>query len=191
MNVGVREAATQLDLNPSTVSRQVKSFVAKGLLRVEGGKFDLEAYKLARAGGLNPLMARGKGGDLGYEMPTAPAPAGEEPAASAAPKDMSLIGKAHAADKVYAAQLKQLDLAKRLGKVVDLAGVLAAAADIAEALRDGLRTRNRRIAEKAATLNDPNDIEAMLDREDEALLAGLRAVMAKGLAPAEEEHAAA
>lgn len=186
--VGVSEAAAQLGLNKSTVSRQVKAFAATGLLAVNGGKFDLDAYRDARRGGTNPLKARNRDGELGYEPSLAEA-SGETPPAGA-PRVGSL-GLAQAAEKAIGARLKQLELAKRLGKVVDRASVDAAGAELAVLLRDGLRGRNRRIAESVAAVNDPNEIEALLDREDAALLENLRQLLAKQLAPKEPEHVAA
>lgn len=191
MQVGVTEAARALGVGKSTVSRQVRGFVEKGLLAQDKDKkFDLDAYKRARAGELNPLKARNRPGELGYEASLGEGADEPTPPANGV-RPVSALGAAATAEKAIGARLKQLELAKRLGKVVPRAQVEAAGADLAMALLDGLRTRNRRIAEVAASLDDPNAIEALLDREDAALLENIRAALAKRIAPTDAADEAA
>ncbi len=177
--VTVTGAAERLQVNKSTVSRQLRRF---GILPDARGLFSFAAFAAARAAALNPLKARQNTGpaqalatgDL-LGSAGAPADASADMAPPPAPTDSVTLMRAQAAEKAASARIKQLELAKRLGEVVDRAGVAAAAEDAGATLRLLLQQRNRDLAERVTPLTDVDAIELLLDDADRKLLAELQA----------------
>lgn len=175
--VNFSEAARRLDLNKSTVSRQVPQ------LEIDvaaDGTFSFAAYVAARAG-LNPLKTRNKGDQLGYERSNlldgfaAPPTQDASAASSTNAVRKEDLGSAHADEKRARAQMLQLDLAERLGTLCPVGEVDAAARDAAAAIQQALEERNRHLAEQLAPMNDARAIELKLAEADRAMLVKIAA----------------
>lgn len=89
----------------------------------------------------------------------------------------SPLQAAHASQKLWAAKKAQLEYEEKVGAVCERHGAVEAGERTGQQLQDLLRDRRRRIAEEAAGLTDPAEIEALLDREDGELCRVLEETM--------------
>ncbi len=196
---GVRAYAAARDLNPGTVSRQIKKGVIPTHGVGAGGSYliDPDEADRARAERLNPLKARGRGNGLGYEpsLLQAEAMAGERrsPGADAKPRSeirpdhpTGRLATAHFAEKAVKAQLAQLDLEERLGVVCDRAGAEAAGRAVGALLKSALAARQRGLAERFAAMSDVNQILRALREADDAMLKALAEHAANLKEPSDE-----
>lgn len=71
-------------------------------------------------------------------------------------------------------QSERMDLEQRLGNTLDRQQVEDACVWAGTKIREHLGNRNRRIAEKLATMTDVLKIRALLDEDDRAMLQGLQ-----------------
>jgi DNA-binding MarR family transcriptional regulator len=176
---GVRDAARVLGVNPSTISRQLDKFVAAGLVEVQerDGKklFPLEDYRRAAAQATNPLMARQGGAAIELGLATPPASrAPQAPAAPAAP-----LATAATAHKAIQAQLLNLELAEKTGRVVSRDAVAAAIQTAARELRDTLQALPARLKGELASMTDPAEIQRALDKAIKDSLAQMAGAFAR------------
>lgn len=149
--VGVREAARQLKVNASTISRQVRAGIIPNRGTDREPKVSVTEAKNARETGLDPAQQRRpitmQGG---HALPSTSR--GELEAAKAA--------------------IAQLDLAEKLGLTLSRADVEDALATVAREFRDALARRWRILAIDLQGLN-AREIEAKGMASDEAVLAEL------------------
>lgn len=177
--VTVSQAARQLGLNKSSVSRQVRTL---GLGRDELGRFSLAQYHAARQADLNPLMRRRPGrvaalsepltleeADEGLEAIAArasalpPPPAAPGPDRTESERGRGLV-RAHAAHKTLQAKKLQLEIDKEEGRLIERAEVRAAVMTGSRMLRDALLGLPARLAGDLAGMTDAGEIRALLDR---------------------------
>lgn len=175
---GVRDAARVLGVNPSTISRQLDKFVAAGLVAVEereGKKlFSLEDYRRAAAQTTNPLMARQGGAAIQLGLAPASAPSAPAPALPAAP-----LATAATAHKAIQAQLLNLELAEKTGRVVSRNAVADAVQTAARELRDTLQALPARLKGELASMTDPAEIQRTLDKAIKDSLAQMAGAFAR------------
>jgi len=128
--LSVSELARARGLAKSSVSARVASLVDKGLIKTRAG---VKRSKLINVAAFD--RAIGETGDLAHaqapELDDAPLLATARPAAETA---SATYTREQAREKSYAADLKKLDLDERLGKLVTVESVQAAAVRLAETL---------------------------------------------------------
>ena len=78
--------------------------------------------------------------------------------------------QAKTAREVYDAKMSQLDYERETGKLIKKQEVEAALFEIARAVRDGLTNSARRIAAEVSSLTTSDECEAVIDRENRAIL---------------------
>lgn len=175
--VGVRKAATLLGVNPSTVTRQLQKFEADGKIAtklVAGEKlFDISRFRDLRGEILNPLMARQGGSAL--EMGLVEPPAG----GLAVPPARPGLTTAATAHKAIQARLLQHDLDQKLGRVIERAAVTNLMQGAAREMRDALLALPARVKGELASMTDPAEIQATLDRHVREMLAALQTSFAQ------------
>ena len=180
--MGVREAAIVLNLNPSTVSRQIGKFVASGLLQVEerDGKklFDVESYRRAAGLASNPLKARNVAPDAAFAAPVA--------APGAQSFQTPNLNSAATAHKAIQAQLLKIELDRATGAVVERAAVRHAMETAARELRDAILALPARCKGALASMTDTAEIQRYLDAEMRALLGQLQNSFSKLSHPQDE-----
>ena len=187
--VGVREAAGRLGVNPSTVSRQLKTLG----VRVDAEKkFSFEAYVAARAAQLNPLHDRGTAAVDGTGQNERRSFEGGEPA-PAAPSigGQGALHSAHTAEKLWRAKSAQLAYEEKIGALCEKRGAVDAGIKTGETLLELLRDRRRRLAEEIAPVTDVGTVEAILVREDALFMANLQETMKRLLQVMEGGNVAA
>ncbi|MEC9434484.1 MAG: hypothetical protein VYD87_16390 [Pseudomonadota bacterium] len=141
------EAARQLGLNRSTVSRLV---AANPALADEGGRVSVEEVRRLRAETSDPRLAT--------KTPDAARPA-------------STMNDHRARAERAKADVAELDLAERLGRTLDRRAVEIAVGDAAETLRQAGVQMARDCAEALSRVEDPREMERELVRFFEAALA--------------------
>lgn len=151
--VTVTEAATRLGLNKSNVSRQVRKLE---LARDGKGRFSFEEYERARAGELNPYMARGDA-PLGAN--------GVRPAANAATRL-----------KEAQAERARLELDERKGLLIERAEVVQVVTDAVREMRDGMLGLPGRLAGQLASMTDAVEITRLIDASMRELLEQMAAI---------------
>lgn len=177
---GIREAARELGLNPSTVSRWVRQYPELNRGTDDEIDVDIEKLREHRAQNVNAAMSGNHAGlfqDENENQDASPAAGGGEDRGSVTP------GLAAARTRVAEAQAHkaELDLAERLGEVVDLAGVEAAFRTAGVALRQAMESRARPLSEVLAGMTDARAIALRLDEEDRALLTRVMNELRKAL----------
>ena len=90
-------------------------------------------------------------------------------AVSGASKNATYM-QAKTAREVYDAKMSQLDYERETGKLIKKQEVEAALFEIARAVRDGLTNSARRIAAEVSSLTTADECEAVIDRENRAIL---------------------
>ena len=210
--VGVREAARQIGVNASTITRQVQLGIIPSVPSARGPLIDVAAARQARADNLDPSMRRarresvsppvvaGNGerrspppqppgpgqaqGDLVQRAVAAPAvPTAAAPAPlSESSRVESTYQVSRAANEAYRAKRAQLEYERELGGVVDRRGAEASGEDIGRALQDALASRREVLAEQLAGLAEPRAVELALEDADRALLATVDRLIARTLA---------
>ena len=148
--VGVREAARQLNVNASTISRQLRAGIIPNRGTDRDPKVSVEEARRARQNNLDPSQQRG---------------AHTAPASSGYTASRSELEAAKAA-------MAQLDLAEKLGLTVAREDIEDAIATAARELRDALARRWRALAVELQGLT-AREIEAKGMASDEAVLADL------------------
>ncbi|WP_449221164.1 hypothetical protein [Tistrella mobilis] len=161
----ITQAAYALRVGRS--KQYVNKLVKAGRLPLHDGLIDPEeADDLLN---LTADPARGPGGLGGDEgVAAGPRPRAVAPAASG-PMPGS-YAEARAQHERTRAERARLDLAERLGRVVDRGAVETALQDAAQRLVQALALRVSEVAPQLATLTDPNDIAARLDAADRSIM---------------------
>lgn len=141
--VGVSEAARQLGVHKSTISRQVAAGIIPNRGTPDAPLVDVEEAKAARARGLDRSKQRGPDAPLfSASSAIGPAPVAEEDeAATPAAQPGRPTGgidyqKARTAREGYQARLAQLDLEKQLGNLLDKGEVVDAFFTMGQRLRE-------------------------------------------------------
>lgn len=181
--VGVRAAADQLKLSPSTVSRYLTQFPE--LNRGESDArplVNVEELREHRKLNVNPAKAGNHAGLL-FD-PERPPPASvtrltTDPAARSARTRREETQAINA----------ELDLHERLKTLVALRDVEDALFEAGRTITDSLRLRNQDIAATLAGMTDAREIAAYLDQEDRKLLQRLADELRGKLLPAADAAA--
>lgn len=106
-------------------------------------------------------------------QPDAPAGAGGEGGKSSKPKGPAGYDTSRAMREEAEAAMAQIKLAELAGKFLLKADVDAAVFEVMRALRDGLTNCARRIAADVAAMANPDECEAVIDKEHRLLLESL------------------
>lgn len=164
-HVGIREAARQLgikgvQLNASTVSRFVKDHPELNHGTDKRPKIDIAEFMALREMEINPLMSDNHAGGVDA--------AGDNaiPATTSKPN----LATAKTVGEAAKAQMARLDLAERLGQVIETGMVEATIAEAGQALVQAMEGRNRRLGDELATMSDPRAIAARLKESDREVL---------------------
>jgi hypothetical protein len=171
--MSVSDAARELGVNKSTVSRQVSTL---GVVKNETGKLiDYNDLVAKRGSDLQPQMARTgqtadayQSGDLGGF--------GAAPSATSMPVGTTKRGGLTAAStalKVIQAQTAKLDLEERQNKIAQRSEIRELGQTATRTLRDELLGISPRIRHQLASMTDPAEIGAKLDAEITAALNNL------------------
>lgn len=148
--IGIRAAAAALDVNASTISRQVKAGVIPNRGTEKHPKVFLREARAARAGNLDPAQQRET------------APATQPPPTTGFQAHRS----SHEAAK---AAMAQIELAEKLGGILDRGDVESSVEAFGRKLRDALTERWRALSLKLQG-QSPADIERLGIEADEDLL---------------------
>lgn len=178
--------AERAGVNKSTISRQLGKVIPETALRRARGVIyiDATAADAARQQQLNPLLRRHDGpnavravpetGDESDAATDLHAADGEPPARPAGGQGNLLQSPAfhqgRAAKEMWSAAKTQLEVQEKRGLLLDKAEVFDAFVTIGVAVRDRLENRRRMLSRKIMGIADPNEIAAILDAEDRALL---------------------
>lgn len=172
--VTVSEYAQAKGISKQAVSKNVKRFVAAGVLtvRADGGRlyFKPSAYEAAKALLADPARANATATKAAAE---GAAPIEDEddaddeaPAAkpAAAVNGVRTTGYQHHRGEREAAEaaLSKLELAEKLGRVTQVAQVQHGAFEQGRAARDAVFGTLDRLADELATLTDPRTIKALI-----------------------------
>lgn len=178
--VTVSEAARQLGIDKSVVSRQVRKL---GIAKDRTGRFGFDEYVARRERELNPMMARGGG------MADPASPAARAGANETRRHDVGAVNVGQNANnelKRLQAQKLQLELAERAGDLIDRAAVTAQLQTATRTLRDTLLGLPNRLAGDLASMTDVAEIKTRLDAEIRKTLETLAAGFAELAAPENE-----
>lgn len=187
--LGVREAARELGLNASTVSRYLARNPELNRGTDARPLVDVAELRDHRAGNVNFAMSGNHVGRL-LDDPdddgeaVAPAPSGERRSPA-----RGTYSQAKAARETIQARTAQLVLEEKLRAIVSRSAVEDAAFEAGQLLQAELAARNKVLAERLATTDDPRAIRAMLDDEDRKLLDRLANALERSLGNGTEEDA--
>jgi len=199
--LGVREAATDLGLNASTVSRYLKDHPELNRAS-EGSKrplVDPAELKAHRAQNVNGAMAGNHAGILFDETALADAddpPPAESPSGALGtgvrnpPARPPLYAKAKGAREAILAREAQLRLEEKLGRAVSKSTVEDAGFELGQLIQASLAERNRQLAEELVNQDDPRELRAALEASDRKLLVKLADELDRRLNPASEAEGA-
>ena len=178
-HLGIREAARQLGLAHTTISRYIAANPVLNHGTAGRPKVDLDELRRHRAANLNPAP---RGRQAAKLLAEAPAATG----ADAAP-DYSV---SKAAREAILADRARIDLDEKRGLLVPRAEVEAAAFEVGKALQRDLLELAGRLSEILTTMTDPKAIAALVESEHRNLLRAFAASL-RAKAAAEEEPRAA
>lgn len=175
--IGVRQAARELSLNPSTVTRYLQSFPE--LRRGDASRplVLISELRRHRAGNVNDTMSGNHAGRLLDDDP--PDEEFEDEAASERRSPNGVHGadsagpgyrQARTARETIQARLGQIQLEERLARLVSRSEVEDAASEAGMMLRDQLGRRNRELSARLARMTDAAEIAAALDASDQEML---------------------
>lgn len=163
--VTISEAARRLGVNKSTVSRQVNTL---GLEKNGKGEIDLAEYRRLRGEDLQPQMARQGSLADAYQSGDAAPSQGND--AAARPTKRGGLTAASTALKAIQAKTAQVALDERLNKIVYRAEVNEKLVTADRVFRDAVLGQGQRLANQLASMTDPAEIRALLDKENTAML---------------------
>lgn len=158
--IGLRECARQVGVHHSTIVRQV----ARGIIPNRGTPEAPKVYiSEARA-------ARERGLDLSQQRTEAPMPEGvdHEPAESVV--DLAGFQSQRTRREAAQATLAEIELAERLGQLLDKQEVIDAFFQLAVDLRDGMERRAPVLAQATVGVADINSCIALIHEHDRKLL---------------------
>lgn len=173
--MSVSDAARELGVNKSTVSRQVSTL---GVEKNETGKLiDFNDLVAKRGTDLHQQMARSGPVADAFQSGEVPGGFGAAPTtAGAAQTKRGSLTAASTALKQIQAKNALLDLEERQNKIVPRAEIRELATTAARVLRDELLGISPRIRHELASMTDPNEIGARLDAE---ITASLKTIVAQ------------
>lgn len=171
--VTISEAARQLNVHKSTISRQVRDGIIPNRGTDSAPMVDVDEAKLARASGLDRSKQRGPDSPLFNASSTIGAPVDDDDAAPPAAARGQTGGldyqKARTAREGYQARLAQIELEKQLGGLLDKSEVVDAFFALGAGLREMMDTRRQTLASRLVGVTDVSAIAAILVDEDRKL----------------------
>ena len=175
--IGVRAAARALKINPSTLSRYLKSH--PGLDRGVAGQpmVGLEDLRRHRAENVNPAVRGRKARKILAEGGAPPIAAAEAPAAPPAATEPPgpNYAMAKAVRETVLARRARVDLDEKLGLLVPRQEVEDAVFEAGLLLQRDLLELGPQLAERLAAMTDPKKIAELLEGEHRRVLATLAA----------------
>lgn len=188
--VGVREAARQLGLNPSTISRQIARGAIPNRGTADRPMVDMDEARRARAENLDPSKQRGPNSPLFGEAPPPPDPPDLEPTPLAEAEDEDqpapmpapaasndAYKRAATAEKQTKAAMGLLSLKRQAGALVGKAGVESATEEAWRSLRDRILAISQQVAGRLASMSDEREIRTFLRAELSRTLADAAAAI--------------
>ena len=171
--MGVREAARELGVNPSTVSRQLRAGIIPNRGSERAPKVLLSEARAARERNLDQSKQRGPESPLfasaGSVAP--PEDSVDEPEAPASTSRREIdYSRARTVREGYLAKSAQLDLEERLGNLLDRAETVDAFFTLGQSLREAMERRAPELAARLLGISDLNQLTAILAEEDRKLL---------------------
>ena len=179
--VGIREAARALGRSPSTITRYLQTNPELNRGTPDQPAVDLGELRAHRDQNVNHLKSRshagelfdesdGPGGDLaGQSAPASPPPDNQ----AQTPK--GAYSTAKAAREAIAARRAQVELDEKLNKLVSRTEVEQGADALGGVLQTALLQLSVDLAEPLATMTEPAEIAALLDKNFRQLLDRLSA----------------
>ena len=150
------------------VSRQyVNKLIRLGKIEKFGTQVDFEAASLAIKQVSDPAHAK--------IADPAPDPDSSAPSGPRAPT----FGEAKTMKEIYTAKLARLRFEEESGKLIDRGEMEDRARDIAVILKEGLLALPAKLMESLSLLDDPREINALLDREFREVLRQMSGQMRK------------
>lgn len=182
--VGVSEAARQLGVHKSTISRNVTAGIIPNHGSDDEPLVNVEEAREARDRELDPTKQNNAAGrvlgesDAAAELDEAP-PAAEENTAgeSHSPVADSSLLRHRATREEFDAKRARLAYEREAGLLVYKADVNQALVDAARTCRDAGLRLSKRLAPELAAISDPAEIERRMNEELRALFDGLATAM--------------
>jgi len=199
--VSLSEAARQVGLNKSTISRQLAAGILRNRGTAERPLVDVAEVRAARESGLDRSKQRGPDSPLfGASSaidPVPPESAAEDeeglpepPSAATKPASGGIdYQKARTAREGYQARLAQIELEQKLGNLLDKSEVVDAFFALGAAVRERLDGRRAELAARLVGIADPGAIIGLIAEADRALLGGITEEFERRFLPPREQAA--
>ena len=175
--LGVREAARELGVNPSTVSRQIRAGILPNRGSERAPKVLLSEARAARERNIDQSKQRGPEAPLFATATPESDPsadlqpgADDEPAPRAGRSGGLDFNKARTAREGYQARLAQIELEERLGNLLDRAETVDAFFTLGTALREAMERCAPELATRLDGVADLNARTALILEDDRRLL---------------------
>lgn len=169
--IGVRAAARALKINPSTLSRYLKSHPGLDRGTVGQPMVGLEELRRHRAENVNPAVRGRKARKVLAEGGAPPVAAAEAPPAATKPPDSPNYALAKAVRETVLAQRARVDLDEKRGLLVPRREIEDAIYDAGAVLQRDLLELGAQLAERLAAMDKPREIAALLETEHRRVLA--------------------
>lgn len=183
--VGVRAAARELGVNPSTISRQIKAGIIPNHGTDAAPAVNVAEARAARASHLDPSK-RGNSagvllGDRGAAGDDLEGDFGGGENSASEPRSPGDGGASYRSTKTaregYLAMLAKLEFEKKSGAVISRAEVERALVDVTRTIRDALLRLGDRLAPDLVNVSDPAVIAKAINEAHRELLARLSGVL--------------
>jgi hypothetical protein len=181
--VGVREAARQVGVSASTISRQIKAGIIPNRGSAEQPRVDLGEVRAARAQNLDPSKVGNAAGMLLGEASAAePLEEDDEDLEAEEPRAAGGAGEAsyraaRTAREGFQAALAKLQYEEKAGLLVSRLEVERALVDASRQVRDALMRLGDKLAGELVGQTDPAAIARVINREHRQVLERLAEVL--------------
>ena len=174
--IGVRAAARALKINPSTLSRYLKSHPGLDRGTVGQPMVDIEELRRHRAENVNPAV-RGRKARKVLAEGAPPVAAAEAPPAATKAPDGPNYAVAKAVRETVLAQRARVDLDEKRGLLVPRAEIEDAVFEAGLLLQRNLLHLCSQVAERVASMSDARQITELLEAEHRKVLAQVAAAL--------------
>ena len=175
--IGVRAAARALKINPSTLSRYLKSHPGLDRGTVGQPMVGLEELRRHRAENVNPAVRGRKARKVLAEGGAPPVAAAEAPPAATKAPDGPNYAVAKAVRETVLAQRARVDLDEKRGLLVPRAEIEDAVFEAGLLLQRNLLHLCSQVAERVASMSDARQITELLEAEHRKVLAQVAAAL--------------
>ncbi|MCH9000923.1 MAG: hypothetical protein IID48_22065 [Proteobacteria bacterium] len=175
--IGVRAAARALKINPSTLSRYLKSHPGLDRGTVGQPMVGLEELRRHRAENVNPAVRGRKARKVLAEGGAPPVAAAEAPPAATKAPDGPNYAMAKAVRETVLAQRARVDLDEKRGLLVPRREIEDAVFEAGLLLQRNLLHLCSQVAERLASMSDARQITELLEAEHRKVLAQVAAAL--------------